>query len=311
MKQVIVITGASSGFGALTARALAQAGHTVYASMRETLGRNAPQVQDAALYAQLHQVDLRTVEMDVTSSDSVEAGIAQVIREAGRLDVVIHNAGHMSFGPAEAFTPEQFAQLYDTNVLSTQRVNRAALPYMRQQGSGLVLWVSSSSARGGTPPYLAPYFAAKAAMDSLAVSYAGELTRWGIDTTIVVPGAFTKGTNHFVHSGTPADSERAAEYHTGPYAGVPEQSLKGLAALEPEDADVADVARAIVDIVDMPVGRRPFRCHVDPSQDGAEVVNAMADRVRAEMLRRIGLEDLLHTRVDEVGVQMAMSQERK
>ena len=311
MKQVIVITGASSGFGALTARALAQAGHAVYASMRETLGRNAPQVQDAALYAQQHQVDLRTFEMDVASSDSVEAGIAQVIREAGRLDVVIHNAGHMSFGPAEAFTPEQFAQLYDINVLSTQRVNRAALPYMRQQGSGLVLWVSSSSARGGTPPYLAPYFAAKAAMDSLAVSYASELTRWGIDTTIVVPGAFTKGTNHFVHSGTPADSERAAEYHTGPYAGVPEQSLKGLAALEPADADVAEVARAIVDIVGMPVGRRPFRRHVDPSQDGAEVVNAMADRVRAEMLRRIGLEDLLHTRVDEVSVQMDMSQERK
>jgi NAD(P)-dependent dehydrogenase (short-subunit alcohol dehydrogenase family) len=311
MKQVIVITGASSGFGALTARALAQAGHTVYASMRETLGRNAPQVQDAARYAEEHRVDLRTVEMDVASSDSVEAGMAQVIKEAGHLDVVIHNAGHMSFGPAEAFTPEQFAQLYDINVLSTQRVNRAALPYLRQQGSGLVLWVSSSSARGGTPPYLAPYFAAKAAMDSLAVSYASELTRWGIDTTIVVPGAFTKGTNHFVHSGTPADSERAAEYHTGPYAGVPEQSLKGLAALEPEDADVADVARAIVDIVDTPVGRRPFRRHVDPSQDGAEIVNAMADRVRAEMLRRIGLGDLLHTRVDEVGVQMAMSQERK
>jgi NAD(P)-dependent dehydrogenase (short-subunit alcohol dehydrogenase family) len=311
MKQVIVITGASSGFGALTARALAQAGHTVYASMRETLGRNVPQVQDAARYAQEHRVDLRTVEMDVASSDSVEAGIAQVIGETGQLDVVIHNAGHMSFGPAEAFTPEQFAQLYDINVLSTQRVNRAALPYMRQQGSGLVLWVSSSSARGGTPPYLAPYFAAKAAMDSLAVSYASELTRWGIDTTIVVPGAFTKGTNHFVHSGTPADGERAAEYHTGPYAGVPEQSLKGLAALEPEDADVADVARAIVDIVDMPAGRRPFRRHVDPSQDGAEVVNAMADRVRAEMLRRIGLEDLLHTRVDEVSIKMAVSQERK
>jgi NAD(P)-dependent dehydrogenase (short-subunit alcohol dehydrogenase family) len=311
MKQVIVITGASSGFGALTARALAQAGYTVYASMRETLGRNAPQVQDAARYAQEHRVDLRTVEMDVASSDSVEAGIAQVIGETGQLDVVIHNAGHMSFGPAEAFTPEQFAQLYDINVLSTQRVNRAALPYMRQQGSGLVLWVSSSSARGGTPPYLAPYFAAKAAMDSLAVSYASELTRWGIDTTIVVPGAFTKGTNHFVHSGTPADGERAAEYHTGPYAGVPEQSLKGLAALEPEDADVADVARAIVDIVDMPAGRRPFRRHVDPSQDGAEVVNAMADRVRAEMLRRIGLEDLLHTRVDEVSIKMAVSQERK
>ncbi|WP_426119906.1 SDR family oxidoreductase [Pseudomonas sp. DSP3-2-2] len=310
MKHVIVITGASSGFGALTARALAQAGHTVYASMRETLGRNALQVEEAARYATVHQVDLRTVELDVASSESVEAGIAKVIKEAGRLDVIIHNAGHMSFGPAEAFTPEQFAQLYDINVLSTQRVNRAALPYLRRQGSGLVLWVSSSSARGGTPPYLAPYFAAKAAMDSLAVSYAGELARWGIDTTIVVPGAFTKGTNHFVHSGTPADSARAAEYHTGPYSGVPEQSLKGLAALEPEDADVADVARAIVEIVSMPLGRRPFRRHIDPSQDGAEIVNAMADRVRAEMLRRIGLEDLLHTHVSDAVSQSAVSQER-
>jgi len=68
--------------------------------------------------------------------------------------VVVHNAGHMSFGPAEAFTPEQFAQVYDINVLSTQRVNRAALPEPRKQGRGLVVWVSSSSTRGGTPPYL-------------------------------------------------------------------------------------------------------------------------------------------------------------
>lgn len=310
MQHVIVITGASSGFGALTARALAQAGHTVYASMRETSGRNAPEVAEVVRYAVTHNVDLRAVELDVACSGSVEAGIAQVIKEAGRLDVIIHNAGHMSFGPAEAFTPEQFAQLYDINVVSTQRVNRAALPYLRKQGSGLVLWVSSSSARGGTPPYLAPYFAAKAAMDSLAVSYAGELTRWGIDTSIVVPGAFTKGTNHFVHSGTPADSARAAEYHDGPYAGVPEQSLQGLAALEPADADVADVARAIVDIVDMPQGRRPFRRHIDPSQDGAEIVNAVADRVRSEMLRRIGLEDLLHTRANALVLNVVNAGER-
>lgn len=107
----------------------------------------------------------------------------------------------MSFGPAEAFTAEQLAQLYDINVLSTQRVNRSALPHLRKQGHGLVVWVSSSSARGGIPPYLSPYFAAKAAMDSLAVSYASELTRWGVETSIVVPGAFTQGTNHFVHAG--------------------------------------------------------------------------------------------------------------
>lgn len=116
MKYGIVITGASSGSGALTARALAHAGHTVYASMRETMGRDAPQVAELARYADENQVDLRSVELDVASSTSVEEGIGQIIREAGRLDVVIHNAGHMSFGPAEAFTPEQFAQLYDSNV---------------------------------------------------------------------------------------------------------------------------------------------------------------------------------------------------
>lgn len=292
-KQVIVITGASSGFGALTARALAKAGHTVYAGIRETNGRNAAQVEAAAAFAKENGVDLRTVELDVASDASVEAGIAAVIAEQGRIDTIIHNAGHMSFGPAEAFTPEQFAELYDINVLSTQRVNRAVLPHMRKEGKGLVVWVSSSSTRGGTPPYLSPYFAAKAAMDSLAVSYASELTRWGIETAIIVPGAFTKGTNHFAHSGSPADKARAAEYDNGPYAGVPDQALKGLASLEPADADAASVATAIVDVIDMPFGTRPFRTHIDPSEDGAEIVNGVADRVRAELFRRIGLEDLL------------------
>lgn len=297
MKQVIVITGASSGFGALAARALAHAGHTVYATMRETIGRNAPQVAEVARYAAKHGVDLKTVELDVASDPSVQSGIANIVADNGRLDVVIHNAGHMSFGPAEAFTPEQFAEPYDINVLSTQRVNRAALPQMRRQGRGLVVWMSSSSTRGGTPPYLSPYFAAKAAMDSLAVSYASELARWGIETSIIVPGAFTKGTNHFAHAGSPADKARAAEYDEGPYAGLPDQSLKGLASLEPADADVGAVADAVVKVVDTPFGRRPFRTHVDPSQDGCEIVNGVADRVRAEMFRRIGLEDLLSPRV--------------
>jgi NAD(P)-dependent dehydrogenase (short-subunit alcohol dehydrogenase family) len=297
MKNVIVITGASSGFGALTARALADAGHIVYAGMRETTGRNAPQVKAAADYAQEHGVDLRSVELDVASDASVDKGIASLIAEHGRLDVIVHNAGHMSFGPAEAFTPEQYAELFDVNVLSTQRVNRAALPQLRKQGKGLVVWVSSSSTRGGTPPYLAPYFAAKAAMDSVAVSYASELTRWGIETSIIVPGAFTKGTNHFAHSGKPADKARTAEYENGPYAGVSEQALKGLASLEPADANAASVATEIVRVVGLPFGKRPFRTHIDPSQDGAEVVNGVADRVRAEMFRRIGLEDLLSPRV--------------
>lgn len=297
MNNVIVVTGASSGFGLMSARALAHAGHTVYAGMRETQGRNAARVAEVQQVAHEHGVDLRAIDMDVASQASVDAAIAQIVAAHGRLDVVVHNAGHMSYGPAEAFTPEQFAELYDINVLSTQRVNRAALPQLRKQGRGLVVWVSSSSVRGGTPPYLAPYFAAKAGMDSLAVSYAGELARWGVETSIVVPGAFTQGTNHFAHAGSPADKAVADAYAQGPTADFGEVAFKGLAALEPADADPQAVAAAIVAVVDAPFGKRPFRVHIDPSQDGAEIVNGVADRVRAELLRRIGLEDILRPRV--------------
>jgi NAD(P)-dependent dehydrogenase (short-subunit alcohol dehydrogenase family) len=149
--------------------------------MRETTGRNAKQVETVRKFAEEKNVDLRTAELDVSSQESPERAARQILSEAGRLDVVIHNAGHMVFGPAEAFTPEQLAELYDVNVLSTQRVNRAALPILRKQVSGLIVWVGSSSTRGGTPPYLAPYFAAKAGMDAMAVSYAGELARWNIE----------------------------------------------------------------------------------------------------------------------------------
>src|SRR5688572_5631509 len=228
-KKIILITGASSGFGRLTAEALAKAGHTVYASMRDVAGRNAA---NAAELAAIPGSDLRPVELDVQSEASAEAAVEKIIAESGRIDVLVHNAGHMMFGPAESFTAEQFAQQYDVNVLGTQRVNRATLPHMRKQRQGLLVWVSSSSCAGGTPPYLAPYFAAKAAMDALAVQYARELARWGIETSIVVPGAFTKGTNHFAQAGHPVDAARLAEYEAdGPYRGFGEQVQKAFAEI--------------------------------------------------------------------------------
>lgn len=298
MSKIILITGASSGFGRLTAEALARAGHTVYASMRNTAGRNAAVVEQMATFSRDNGVDLRTVELDVQSQESVDAAVARIVAEAGRIDVLMHNAGHMVFGPAEAFTPEQYAQLYDVNVLSTQRVNRAVLPHLRRQREGLLVWVSSSSSAGGTPPYLAPYFGAKAAMDAIAVQYARELSRWGIETSIIVPGAFTSGTNHFSHTGTPADAARVAQYEAGPYAGFGEQVQKAFAEIVPADADAGLVAEAIVKVVDTPFGKRPFRVHIDPTQDGADVGFTVLDRVRAEMLHRVGLSDLLKPRTN-------------
>ncbi|WFP65748.1 MULTISPECIES: SDR family oxidoreductase [unclassified Mesorhizobium] len=291
-KKIVLITGASSGFGRLTAESLARAGYTVYASMRDVAGKNA---KNAADMVAMPHTDIRPIELDVQSEDSANAAVAKIIAESGRIDVLVHNAGHMMYGPAESFTPDQFAQQYDVNVLGTQRVNRAVLPHMRKARSGLLVWVSSSSVAGGTPPYLSPYFAAKAAMDTLAVQYARELARFGIETSIIVPGAFTKGTNHFANAGSPADKDRLAEYENdGPYKGFGERVQKAFANIVPDNADVQGVADAIVDIVDTPFGKRPFRVTYDPTQDGADVSFAVIDRIRAEMLHRVGLSDLLH-----------------
>lgn len=290
--STVLVTGASSGFGALTVRALAAAGHQVRAGIRDVRGRNAGAVRDLADHARTHRVDLRAVELDVGDQDSVDAAVEGIRTDAGSIDVVVHNAGHMVLGPAEAFLPEQLAAVYDVNVLGAQRVNRAVLPGLRERGAGLVLWVGSSSTRGGCPPFLGPYFAAKAALDALAVSYAGELIRFGIDTAIVVPGAYPSGTNHFAHAGAPADSDRAAAYDDE-YGGLMDEVNSRLAALVPADADAGDVADAIVRIVAMPAGTRPLRTHVDPARDGSEVVSAVADRIRVDFFRRVGLDDLL------------------
>ena len=195
-------------------------------------------------------------------------------------------------GPSEAFTPEEIAEVLDTNLLGTQRVNRAVLPHMREREQGLLVWIGSSSTKGGTPPYLAPYFAAKAAMDSFAVSYAAELARFNIETSIVVPGAFVRCTDLFAKSGRPSEQDRVSVYDER-YSGMGEYVGQRLAALSPEGADVFQVADAVVEVVDTPHGSRPFRIHVDPVNDGSEEVSDVADRIRARFLDRLGLSDLL------------------
>ena len=293
MKDVILITGAGSGFGELAAKSFGEAGYVVYAGMRESTGHAADKAKEFESFSKEKNVQLLPIVLDVRSQSSSDDAVKKIVADQGRLDVVIHNAGHMTFGPLEAFTPEQIAEVYDINVVSTQRVNRSALPIMRKQGSGLVIWNSSSSAAGGTPPYLGPYFAAKAGMDALAVAYSRELTRWGIETSIVVPGAFTKGTNHFASASEPEDKNRAAEYEAGPYKDFGETVKKAFAGIVPEDADVSKVAEAMLKIVQAPRGRRPYRVSIDFTNDGSGIVNPVLDRVRVEMLHRVGLADLL------------------
>ncbi|WP_315764885.1 SDR family oxidoreductase [Sphingomonas sp. Y38-1Y] len=293
MAKIALVTGASSGFGRLIASDLAHAGHTAYASMRETAGKNAATVAEIAEQAKREAIDLRTVDLDVQDEASIAAAVEAIVAEHGRIDVLVHNAGHMVYGPTGAFSVEQLAQHYDVNVLGTHRVNQAVLPHMRGAGAGLLIWVSSSSVAGGVPPLLGPYFAAKAGMDALAVCYAKELAPFGIETAIVVPGAFTKGTNHFAHAGEPANRDVADTYAAGYPDGFFDRMRDALAATIPDDADPGEVARAVARIVDLPTGTRPLRTMIDPASDGSAVSFAVIDRVREQFLDRIGFPELL------------------
>jgi len=289
--QVILITGAGSGIGKLSAQALARAGHTVYASMRDIGGRNAGRAREMRAWAEREGHSLIPLELDVLSQDSADAAVATVVREQGRLDVLVQNAGHLVVGPAEAFSAEETMAVLDTNFVGAHRVCRAALPQMRAQESGLLLWISSTTTKGGFPPFLGPYGAAKAAMDSLAVSMSYEVARFGIETAIMVPGAFTHGTEHFPSAGKPKDEARNAAYAR--YDGVMDQVGERLSALTPAEADPQAVADELVRIVALPHERRPFRTVVDFVGDGAREVLEVAEAVRIDFASRIGIADLL------------------
>ena len=297
MPGTYLITGASTGFGALAARALAKAGHTVFAGMYSHNGDTSQYESELATFSKENNADLKPVSLNLLDQDSVNSAVETVLSKAGRLDAVVHNAGHMNYGPAESFTADQYLRLYDVNVVGAHRLNTAALPYMRKQRKGHLIWISSSSVYGAKSPMLGGYFAAKAAMDSLAQSYARELNPWGIETTIVQPGVFTKGTNHFADAINPGLPDVAKEYDEGPTKGVSEQNMTGTASVVPEDAEPSVVADALVELAAMPRGKKPYRMTVDPAEDGGREAAAVVDRMGADFYRRIGLEKLLKVSV--------------
>jgi NAD(P)-dependent dehydrogenase (short-subunit alcohol dehydrogenase family) len=202
MSKTILLTNSGGSFGLATMLALGTAGHTVYGGQYRPTDASHAGVFDAA---RRENIDLRVTALDVFSQPSVDAAVEQLIRETGRLDVVVHNSGYLMSGPADAFTAEQLSRLYETNVLSTQNVNRAVIPQFRRQRHGLIVWVSSISSAGSIPPYLAPYFS-KANMDSVAGVYARELASAGIGYCTVLP-RWVHGDRHgaVIDSGSVAD----------------------------------------------------------------------------------------------------------
>jgi NAD(P)-dependent dehydrogenase (short-subunit alcohol dehydrogenase family) len=289
--KVALVTGSSSGFGKLAAETLARKGLQVFAAMRDTAGKNKGVANELAAAAAKAGTKLRVVELDVTDERSAAAAVEEIAQHAGRLDVVVNNAGVMAAGLDEAFTIAQFQAVFDTNVLGVQRVMRAALPVMRRQGSGLFITVSSNMAQI-TLPFAGLYTATKRAVEGLAESYRYQLAPLGIDSVILEPGGYP--TALFSKIVGPADAERVATY--GALAEVPQKIFGGFAqSLQGPDApDPQEVADAIARLVETPTGSRPLRTSVDRfTKDGVEAINRVAVDVQAGVFKAFGMTDML------------------
>lgn len=301
VEKVVLVTGAGSGIGRAISVALARAGHCVYASMRSVAGEDRTRAETLRQVSANERIDLRTLDLDALSEDSCRAAVDRVLFEQGRIDVVVNNAGMLMVGITEAFTPEQVAGIIDTNAISWLRVNRAALPAMRRQGRGVLVYVGSTAARIHEP-FLGPCVASKVAGEALAEVMGFEVSRSGIDSVIVVPGAFTVGTEHFALARPPADVAVVEQY--GDFPKRVEELGGRLDAIDAANGgalDVLAVGEAVRDVLSLPHGERPARVVVDPQRKGVEELNALHKTRQTVFFRQMGLDDLLRTSVRSLG----------
>lgn len=179
--KVALVTGASSGFGLQLTLALLSSGVVVYAAAR----RLEPM-------AELQQAGARLLSMDVCDETSVKAGVDQIMRETGRIDLLYNNAGYGAYGPVEGVSLAEAQYQFDVNVFGMARVNAAVLPVMRQQRSGRIIVTASNSSyivAPGTGWYGATKFAVRALCETLRL----EVNHLGIDVVQIEPGPVKTG----------------------------------------------------------------------------------------------------------------------
>jgi NAD(P)-dependent dehydrogenase (short-subunit alcohol dehydrogenase family) len=280
-EKVVLITGTSSGFGRLIAETLARRKYQVFATMRDTKGRNATVARELAELAKHESLLLQTLELNVTDDASVDRAANKVVLECGRIDVLVNNAGYGIMDLAETVTTAQAQRQFDTNFFGTLRMNRAVLPAMKRQKSGLLLHVSSGAGRLAIPG-MGLYCASKFAMEALAEAYRYELASQGIDSVVIEPGAYATSIMAKLERGE--DPKRKTGY--GEMAEVPEK-LK--AKIGSSRADPQEIADAVLQIIETPAGQRQLRYRVGPGGPGVHRINGLTDEVQAEMLEAFGI----------------------
>lgn len=274
--QVVLITGTSSGFGRLIAETLARKKFQVFATMRNTKTRNAAAARELEQLAQRESLNLQVLELDVTQDASVEQAASEVGAKSGRIDVLVNNAGYGIMDLAETVTIAQAQRQLDVNFFGVLRMNRAVLPLMKSQGSGLLLHVSSGGGRLAIPG-MGLYCASKFAMEALAETYRYELASQGIDSVILEPGAHATPIADKLEAGE--DSARKAGY--GEMARVPGTVLQYIRSSRANPQDIAD---KVLQIIETPAGQRKLRYRVGPGGPGVERINTLTDEIQMELL---------------------------
>jgi NADP-dependent 3-hydroxy acid dehydrogenase YdfG len=282
MSKVILITGASTGFGRDTAETLASKGHKVFATMRH------PQTKNREHAEALGKIGVRVVELDVSEDASVNNAVEEVLSRADRIDVLINNAGIASAGVTEAFTPDQAKVVFNTNVVGLLRTTRAVLPTMRKQRDGLIVNIGSILGRV-TFPFFGIYGASKFAVEALTDSLRYELSQLGIDVAPIQPSAYP--TPMYSSVQLPADADRVAAY--GSIGEIPGAMFKHfMETFQKSDApNPHDVAEAVAKLVAQAKGSRPARTVVG-APFGADAVNAQTAPVQAHLVEALGLGHL-------------------
>ncbi|MCG2615100.1 SDR family oxidoreductase [Terrimonas sp. NA20] len=284
-KKVVLITGTNSGFGWLTAHSVAALGHKVYATMRDTEGKNADK---AKALAQVENVTV--LDVSLTDEASVKNAFDTIIAAEGKIDVLVNNAGAAMFGVAESATVADVQRIFDVNVFAPWRLMKLALPSMRKQSDGLIINISSGFGTFSFP-FSAVYGASKFGLEGISEGLHYELRPLGVDVAIIQPGTFPTEMSQKVQFGADAsvadDYQAIAEYPNKMFAAIGQM----VEAAKPDPQDVAD---AVVKLINLPNGQRPLRTTVDPTS--GEIVKRANDAVSVEYakaLKLFGLGDLL------------------
>lgn len=279
MSKIILITGASTGFGRDTALTLARAGHQVFASMRDPFGKNSESAQE------LKTAGTDVLEIDVTNEQSIVRAVQTIKDKVGNIDVLVNNAGVASAGVTEAFTAEQMTELFDVNVFGLHRVIRSVLPGMRKNRDGLIINVGSILGRV-TFPFFGAYGASKFAVEALTDSLRYEVSQFGVDVALVQPSAYPTGM--YGSAQHPIDVGCVESY--GDVGQIPGAMFASFMAMfeSAESPDPHDVAEAIAGLIDTPKGARLARTVVGNSF-GTDVVNEAVAPVQQNVIEALGL----------------------